>query len=59
VDEPITVGFRFDAATPEQAKAVIDAIRAAGLTITANHTHRPKRRDAGVFWDGHISINQT
>ncbi|NUT90909.1 MAG: hypothetical protein HOY78_02650 [Saccharothrix sp.] len=51
-----TVAFRFDAATPEDALAVIEAIAAAGIDIAANHRHRTKRRDEGIFWDGVITV---
>lgn len=50
------MAFRFDAATEEDARAVIAAIEAAGIDIRAHHSARPKRRDAGVFWDGQISV---
>jgi hypothetical protein len=53
---PTTVSFRLDAATPEDAKKVIDAIRDAGIAITPHHSHRPKRGDEGVYWDGQIEI---
>lgn len=52
-----SVAFRFDAATSEDARAVIDAIDAAGLRITSNHAPRRKKRgDPGVFWDGRIEV---
>lgn len=54
--QPIVVSFRLDAATREDALAAIDAIREAGIAIVPHHTHRPKRRDEGVFWDGHIVV---
>lgn len=54
---PIVVEFRFDAASPEDAQAVIAAIAAAGIAIVPKHTHRPKKRgEAGVFWHGSIVV---
>lgn len=52
-----SVAFRFDAETEEDARAVVAAIEAAGIDISAHHSPRRKRRgDPGVFWDGRISV---
>jgi hypothetical protein len=52
-----SVAFRLDAATEADALAVITAIRAAGITVSAHHAPRRKRRgDPGVFWDGRIEV---
>lgn len=52
-----SVAFRLDAATPEDALAVMAAMRSAGLTVTSNHTYRRKKRgDPGVFWDGQVVV---
>lgn len=51
------VAFRFDAESEEDAALVINAIQAAGIKITPNHSARRKKRgDPGVFWDGQISV---
>ncbi|WP_018682196.1 hypothetical protein [Actinokineospora enzanensis] len=56
--DTITVAFRIDAPTPDQAKRVLDAIEAAGgVLVTRHHTHRPKR-GSGAFRDGHFTIAQ-
>lgn len=54
------MSFRLDAATSEDALAVMAAMRSAGLTVTSNHTYRRKKRgDPGIFWDGQVVVPET